>query len=96
MDCPLATSGQLQSTAFQCGESCGAEADVEACAVDCVSLELGSSDACSTCYAQFVGCADERCFTDCFADPSSEDCKQCLGESDCSSQLEECGGITIE
>lgn len=95
-DCPFVTSGQLQSTAFECGEICGVEVEVEICAVTCVTMELSSTVACSACYAQLVTCANERCFTECFADPSSGVCQRCLGESACASELEECGGVRGE
>lgn len=95
-DCPFVASGQLQSTAYQCGEVCGGDGEPEACAVDCVAMELGSSRACSTCYAELVGCTNNACFVDCSAEPSSDVCKRCLEENACAGELEACGGITIE
>lgn len=95
-DCAFVLSGQLESAAYQCADQCFAEQEPEACAVDCVRMELGASEACSSCFADLAACADEFCFVACFPDPESSDCRDCLELFDCSTELEICGGVTLD
>lgn len=94
-DCAFVLSGQLESAAYQCEDECVAEESPEECAVACIQMELGASEACSTCFAELAACADQSCFGACSADPESLGCRDCLEQYGCTSDVEACGGITL-
>ena len=58
---------------------------------NCIAM-LGLSAGCTTCFDNNVQCADQKCLTQCFANPSSAGCTSCI-HTNCTPAFNTCSGI---
>jgi hypothetical protein len=92
-DCPAVESGEARMSAQMCGLGCLQDQDPGTCAVTCIVGDTGMSVACSTCYAQLVGCASDNCVAQCANDPTAAECNQCQIDAGCRSDFDACSGL---
>lgn len=59
---------------------------------DCIKMQSGLSDACTTCYDDTVQCVLMNCLGQCAADPSSTACQMCRDQN-CTPAFHTCSGL---
>jgi hypothetical protein len=51
------------------------------------------SDACLGCYIASLACVQERCLSDCLADPTAQVCIDCRAREGCTQEFFDCSGL---
>lgn len=93
-DCPFVESGEARILAGNCGRECLTSGNTdEACPLTCLQDEIDISDECGTCYADTAVCGIMNCAAECLADPEAAVCVNCLVDSGCRSDFNDCSGL---
>lgn len=93
-DCPFVVSGEARMAAGMCGQQCLLSGNTdEACPSDCLFEAIEISEECGTCYSDAAMCGIMACAAECAGNPEAPACQECLVESGCREDFNDCSGL---